>query len=64
MVQKAQALIEEKLPGAFGNPDPDLTVRQPEIIAAPNDQRLLETGMTRRDAGADASGVRRGALRR
>lgn len=50
VVQKAQALIEEKLPGAFGNPDPDLTVRQPEIIAAPNDQRLLETGMTRRDA--------------
>jgi multidrug efflux pump subunit AcrB len=49
-VQKAMELIPQKLPGAFGNPQPDLSVRQPEIIAAPNDQRLLETGMTRRDA--------------
>lgn len=49
-VQKAQELIPRKLPGAFGNPNPDLSVRQPEIVAAPNDQRLLETGMTRMDA--------------
>lgn len=50
VVQRAQELISEKLPGAFGNPAPDLSVRQPEIVATPNDQRLLETGMTRRDA--------------
>ena len=49
-VQKAQELIPQLLPGAFGNPNPDLSVRQPEIVATPNDQRLLETGMTRRDA--------------
>ena len=50
VIQKAQELIAAKMPGAFGNPQPDLSVRQPEIVAAPNDQRLLETGMTRRDA--------------
>lgn len=49
-VQKAMELIPQKLPGAFGNPNPDLSVRQPEIVATPNDQRLLETGMSRRDA--------------
>jgi len=48
-IQKAMELIPQKLPGAFGNPQPDLSVRQPEIVASPNDQRLLETGMTRRD---------------
>lgn len=49
-VQKVLELLPQKLPGAFGNPNPDLSVRQPEIVATPNDQRLLETGMTRRDA--------------
>ncbi|MFT3810813.1 MAG: efflux RND transporter permease subunit [Micropepsaceae bacterium] len=49
-IQRAMELIPQKLPGAFGNPSPDLSVRQPEIVGAPNDQRLLETGMSRRDA--------------
>ena len=58
----------EKLPGAFGNPAPDLSVRQPRDRGDAERSAPAETGMTRRRRckffQAFVSGLMLGVLRR
>lgn len=43
------AKITEHFPGAMARPNPALDMAQPELRIAPNDRRISQAGMTRRD---------------
>ena len=43
------AQIQEHFPGAMARPNPALDMAQPELRIEPNDRRISQAGMTRRD---------------
>jgi len=45
----AMQLVQENLPGARAQPNPDPNVVSPELKVVPNDRRLAEVGYTRAD---------------
>ncbi|NVJ69233.1 MAG: efflux RND transporter permease subunit [Alphaproteobacteria bacterium] len=49
VTMRAMQLVQENLPGARAQPNPDPNVVTPELKIIPNDRRLAEVGYTRND---------------